>query len=223
LRISEQDHYNQIKITLEKIMDSKDDVSTEISELTNSLQSIKNISDSISKSIVKNTLQQLSSVTIEFEKQIVHLKSHTEGINTSLSEGEDKLNKIRQESELIMKQMSLSAKKMDEIEKQNSGLHNIYETIKELMKEIEIIKVDYVRSQAQLSLISKEFQLAENEQIDEMKIQIENLSETLAQRIDDSLKKLHEHYHIADDDISQSVQLLAKRAQIQKGYSQLDG
>jgi len=50
---------------------------------------------------------------------------------------------------------------------------------------------------------------------------MEALITNLTKKIDDSLEKLHEHYHIASDDITQSVQILAKKAQLQKGYTDL--
>ena len=87
---------------------------------------------------------------------------------------------------------------------------------------MEVIKADYVKSQAQLSVISRELKSSVDEQIDTMKQQIETLGETLTQKIEESLEKLHEHYHIADDDITQSVQILAKKAQLQRGYTELD-
>jgi len=222
LRVAEQDHYNQLKKVLENAVDSRSDMAEDVEELKANIESMKHLSDTIAQSIIKHTLQQLSGVSKAFENQIVSLKSHSEGIKTSLTEGESTLGTIRQESEMIMKQMILSSNKMSEVEEQNRGLHNIYSTIKELMADMEVIKADYVKSQAQLSVISREFQSAENEQIEAMKVQIENLSESLAQKIDDSLEKLHEHYHIADGDISQSVQILAKKAQLQKGYGDFE-
>ena len=222
LRVAEQDHYNQLKKVLERAVESRGDIAEDVEELNKNILSMKNLSETIAQSIIKHTLQQLSGVSKAFENQVISLKSHTEGIKTSLSEGESTLGTIREESEMIMKQMILSSKRMSEVQEQNQGLHNIYSTIKELMVDMEVIKADYVKSQAQLSVISREFQSAENEQIEAMKVQIETLSETLSQKIDDSLEKLHEHYHIADGDISQSVQMLAKRAQIQKGYGDFE-
>ena len=55
-----------------------------------------------------------------------------------------------------------------------------------------------------------------------MKVRIDDLSDTLSNKIDESLEKLHEHFHIADGEISQSVQILAKRAQLKNGYTELD-
>lgn len=56
----------------------------------------------------------------------------------------------------------------------------------------------------------------------QMKSKIDALGETLTLKIDESLEKLHKHYHIAGDDITKSVQMLSKRAQFQKGYSDSD-
>jgi len=221
LRIAEQDHYNKLNSTLLKAVDSRGEISEDMELLKESLFSMKNISNDIANTITKHTLQQLAGVTRSFEGEILSLKSHAEGITTSLFESENTLAKIREQSEMIMKQMSLSSKKMNGLEEQNTGLHDVYSTIKELMVDMEVIKADYVKSQAQLSVISHELKSNEDEQIDTMKHQIETLGEVLTKRIEESLSKLHQHYHIADDDITQSVQILAKKAQLQRGYTQL--
>ena len=222
LRVAEQDHYNQIKATLNKAVESRGDMSGEIEELKVNLESIKNVSDTIANTITKQTLQQLSGVTKAFENQIIALKSHAEGVRTSLSEGDNTLANIRIQSEMIMKQMSLSSHKMDELEKQNNGLHDIYSNIKDLMKDMEMVKSDYVKSQSQLLQISQELSTSKDEQIEALKTQVESLSDVLTRKIDDSLEKLHEHYHIADEDITQSVQILAKKAQLKSGYTELE-
>jgi len=220
LRVAEQDHYNKLNGTLLRAVDSRGEIAEDMELLKESLFSIKSMSSDISNAITRHTLQQLAGVTKSFENEILSLKSHTEGVKTSLYESENTLSGIREESEMIMKQMALSSKKMSDLEEQSRGLHDVYSTIKELMLDLEVIKADYVKSQAQLSIISHELKSSEDEQIDTMKHQIETLGEVLTKRIEESLSKLHEHYHIADDDITQSVQILAKKAQLQKGYSQ---
>lgn len=222
LRVAEQDHYNQIKTTLDKAVESRFDISEDLDDLKDNLSSMRAISDDIAKAITRHTLEQLSGVTKTFENQIVSLKSHTESISTSLYESENRLNAIREQSEMIMKQMLLSSKKMNELESQNSGLYDIYSTIKSLVGEIEIIKADYVKAQSQLSSISSELNSKKEDEVDAMKEQMEALIVILTKRIDDSLEKLHQHYHIASEDITKSVQILAKKAQLQKGYADLN-
>ncbi len=215
LRVSEQEHYNKLKTILDKAVENRDDISKDIDELKSYLSSMKSISDDIAKSITKHTLQQLSGVTEAFQKQIVSLKAHSESIRTSLYEGENRLSGIREQSEMIMKQMILSSKKMDELESKNSGLYDIYTILNELIKDMQNIKADYVKSQSQLSIIAQDMKISGAKQI-------EAIGKVLTQKIDDSLEKLHEHYHIADEDITKSVQILAKKAQLQKGYTDLD-
>ena len=222
LRVAEQDHYNQLKSTLQNAVESRSDISEDMDELKDKLGSMKNISDSIAKSITQHTLEQMSGVTKAFENQIIALKSHAESVKTSLFEGDKRLDNIRTQSEMIMKQMLLSSQKMNEFEKQNSGLYDVYSTARELVNDIEKIKDDYIASQSQLTQISKELSTSKDEQIYTMQKQIESLSDTLTQKIEESLEKLHEHYHIADDDITQSVQILAKKAQLKSGYTELD-
>ena len=221
LRVAEQDHYNKTKATLQKALENKYDVSEDIESLKENLTSMRAISDDIARAITKHTLEQLSGITKAFENQIVSLKSHTEGVSTALYEGENRLNSIREQSEMIMNQMVLSSKKMNELEEKNSGLHDIYTTIKDLVQEIEHIKADYVKSQAQLSSIVNNLSRAQEEEINSVKEQMEDLIVILTKKIDNSLDKLHEHYHIASQDITSSVQVLAKKAQL-KGYTDLN-
>ncbi len=222
LRIAEQDHHNKVKIMLSKAIESRGDISEDLSDLKNSLDGMKNISDAIANSITTKATEQLSHVMNSFESQILSLKSYAEGVRTSLSESENTLASIKDKSEMLMKQMVLSSNKMDELESQNKGLHNVYSVVKELVKDMEIIKADYVKSQSQLSIIANELRSTEEDQIENMKNQIETLSSVLTKSIDDSLEKLHQHYHIAGENITQSVQELTKKAQLKNGYNQLD-
>ncbi len=222
LRVSEQDHFNKIKSTLEKAVESRYDMSEDIDLLKEKLANISSIASTIAKTIVDDTLDQLSGVTKSFQSQIITLKSHSEGINTSLYESENRLNGIKEQSEMIMKQMILSSKKMGDLEVQNSGLHDLYASIKSLVGEVENIKADYVKSQAQLGGIATELSKSQEDEMKDIKEQMESLFEILTMRIDEALDKLNEHYHIASDNITQSVQVLSKKAQLQKGYTELD-
>jgi len=220
LRVAEQDHYNKLNILLQKGVTSRGDISQDIETLKESLASMKNISNEIANSIVKHTLSQLSGVTNSFESQIIGLKSHTESVTMSLSEGENTLGNIRIQSEMIMKQMVLSASKMKELEEQNSGLHDVYATLKEIISGVEAVKSDYVKSQAQLGIISGELAVSKDEQVIEMRNTIDDLSESLSLKIDESLEKLHEHFHMTEGEISPSLQILTKRAKLKSGYGE---
>ncbi len=218
LRITEQEHFNYLKAVLHKAVQSRDEMTEDLETISVKLTGMKNISQDIASSVTAHTLEQLSGVTQAFEKQVLSLKSHTESVSISLYEGENRLAGIRQQSEMIMQQMVLSSKKMDELKSKNDALHNIYATAKELIGDIERIKTDYVKSQSQLANIAKEMKYSEEEQIESLKSHVEMLSAVLTTKIESSLALLHQHYHIAEGDISQSVQILAKKLQVKKGY-----
>jgi len=222
LRVSEQDHYNKLADLLEKIVSSRNDIDNELNRLKESLKSIKIISDDVAKNIVDKSYAKLAARTQEFEAQLVSLKLHAEGIKTSLYEDENVLTNIRTQSEMIMKQMKLSADQMSELEKKNSNFVKVYDEMYKLIDEIQKIKADYVKAQAQLTQLSNEMQHIKEENLGQMYKKIDSLGIEISKKVDDSLEKLHEHYHIADDNITQSVKIMAKKAQLKKGYSDFE-
>ena len=123
--------------------------------------------------------------------------------------------------ELMLKGITQD-KKMTVLESQNSGLHDVYASIKDLVSDIEVVKSDYVKSQAELGMIVKELKQSQTQEIESVKEQMESLIVVLTNKVDNSLETLHKHYNIANEDISKSVQFLAKQAQVKKGYSDLE-
>lgn len=222
LRVAEQDHFNKLNKIIEKSLENRIDVSEEVASLKENITSMRGLSDEIARSITRHTLQQLSDVTKAFEGQILLLKTHAEGVKTSLDEGENTLGSIKNQSEMIMKQMVLSSNRMKELKEKNDALSDLYSLIKELMLDVESIKSDYVKSQAQLELIAYDFKSYEKNQIGQMTSEIDALSETLTHKIDSSLEKLHEHYHLAQEGITKSVKILSQKAKVQNGYQDLE-
>lgn len=222
IRVAEQDHFNKVKATLAKALESRGEIAEEIEKLKESLQVMSNVSQTIAKTIIRHTIDELSDITKPFEKEILSLKSHSEGLSTSLYESENKLSGIREQSELIMKQMILSSKKMNELETQNRGLHDIYATMRDLMKDIEVIKSEYVKSQSQLGMIIKDFRDSRDDEIGSIKEQMDSLRVALTAKVDNFLEKLDEHQHTTSEDISPSVKFLSKQAQLKNRYSELD-
>jgi len=218
LRISEQDHYNKLNASLQKVSENKDDLKKDFEEVKSSMLQVKSLSHNISEAIVSQTLSRVHEISRIFEEELNRLKSHSESLNMALYEGENKIDKISKESELLLKQMSLSSNKMDEMQGQSTNLNDVYVTLKSLMSDIEMVKADYVKSQSQLSLLSRELSQSQEEDIINVKEQMEELITVLTDKIDNSLDKLHQHYHITSEDLSQSVQVLAKKVQSQKGY-----
>lgn len=219
LRVAEQDHFNKVKSILAKAVESRCDMTQELNELKNDMLEMKNNSKNIANEIIKQTTKELHNVATSFEKQLLFLKSHTEDINTSLYEDENRLKNIKENSEIIMRQMVLSSNKMGELEDKTIKLNSVYMSMKSLLNDIEVLKSEYIKAQAQLSLIIRDFKNSKDDDIDNIKEQMESLIVILTAKIDNSLEKLHSHYNIANEDISQSVKILAKKSQLKSSYT----
>ncbi len=222
LRVAEQDHFNKVKAMLAKALEERGDIVQQAQELKENMHAIGNISQTISKTITKQTIENLADITKPFEREIMLLKSHAEGFKTSLYESENKLGGIKEQSELIMKQMVLSSKKMNELEAKNSSLHDIYSTMRELIKDIESIKSEYVKSQSQLSMIVKEFGDIKESELNDLKSEMSLFKSSLTQKVEDSLEKFYKEYHVANEEISPSVKFLSKQAQLKSRYTDLE-
>ena len=222
LRVAEQDHYNKLTLLLQKAVESRYDIAEDVEELKQNLDSMKLLSEDISKEIVDKTVAKMNLLTDEFEGHIISLKLHAEALKTSLYEDENVLSNIRTQSEMIMKQMVLSATQMDEFEKQNSHIITLYDDMKILMNDIERIKSDYVKSQAQLTQLAIELETKKDANYREIKENVENLTMIFSKKLDESLEKLYKHYHMTNENISESVKLMVKKAQLHKSYSDLD-
>jgi chromosome segregation ATPase len=221
LRIAEQDHFNKVKTTLSKAIESRESIKNELEELRESLHAISTISQTIAKSVTKHTNEQLSEVIRPFEKEIISLKSHTEGVNTSLYESESKLHNIQERSELIMNQMNLSSKKMQELQSQNSSLHDIYAMMRDLMRDIEIIKSEYVKSQSQLSIIVDDFKEIKEDDRAAYKAQTDDFLSKLNSEVETIMQKLNTH-STQTEDVASNLKFLSKQAQLKNRYSDLD-
>jgi len=222
LRVSEQDHYNKLSDLLAKVAQSRYDIDTEFLEMKESLQSIKGISENIAQTIVEKTQMKLTTLTKEFESQLVSLKLHAEGVKTLLYEDENVLNGIRTQSEMILKQMKLSAKQMEELEKRNSTIVKIMNDINEIVSEVEKIKADYAQAYSELTQLSQNLQIVKDEEFLEMPIKMEKLAAQLSEKLETSLEKLHEKYHTTNENLTESVKIMAKKAQLLKGYSSFE-
>ncbi len=219
LRVAEQDHYNKLSSLLERAVDSRGDISEDIDDLKESIESMKSISKEVARSITKHTLEELSGVTKAFESQIVTLKSHTEAITTALQESDTTLGTIRSQSEIIMKQMVLSADKMKTLQEENNSLQSIYVTLKNLIEDVESVKIDYIKNQAELGHITQSFSTTQNNQLLAMKEELNTLEDSLTKKIEQFLEKMDEESGKIESGKEQSMQILAKQLKFKSGYA----
>lgn len=211
LRIAEQDHYKKLQNLLHETLDSRFNLTDNINELKAKFDELKVMAGDISQDIVSQTSSKLSALTKAFETEIVLLKSHASSIDTTLSESENRLVNVKSQSEMIIKQMILSSKNMNELQSKTEELPKIFSQFNNLLKDIEVVKSDYVKSQSQLSNLLKTFETATADELSKMSDILEG-----------SLEKINAYNEKIDNNQTQNVQLLTKKAQLKKGYSDVE-
>ena len=218
LRIAEQDHFNQLKNAMETMHKEVEN---------NSLQSVKTMLSSYHEqqqnslnSLIDYSKNGINSALHDFNKKLQDLRSQSEGIQTVLQEDEALLNNVRSQSELIVKQMVLSSKQMENMAKKGEEVEALFLPVSELSGRLIAIKDDYIRSKLELNMLSESLKNMEAFQFEKMREHIEGITQEISERVDASLEKLHEHYHIAQKDVSQTVKELSAKARSSKSYSE---
>ena len=214
LRISEQDHFNRIKKAFDQANENRCDIKDEIADVKHEINILQSMSKDVAEKIIEATLGELSGVILEFQRQLNTLRAQSESVSTSLSEGENILGNARSKSEMLMKQIILSSNNMKTLVDSSRSLTMIYEPIKNLISEIQSIKADYQAAHQELGDLATLLTITEKEQIEVMKVKVDELSEKLIEKIDVSLQKLHTHYHIASNEVTSTVSELAKKAKL---------
>ena len=204
LRVAEQDHYRKLQTLLNEALENKFNFTDDIKEFKIKLEELKLIANDVSVEIISQTLNKMSDVTKAFENEILLLKSHASSIDTSLSEGETILANIKNQSEMIMKQMILSSKKMKELEDKTNDFSSLFLKFGTVIVDVESIKSDYIKSQSQLSNIVQDVEYSTTKEL-----------RIMNKKIDEAIEKI-------DNYSTKNMNLLAKKAQLKKGYTDLD-
>ena len=219
LRIAEQDHFNQLKQALKSLGEAPHENGEKaLLAIESAVAKLEKVHLEGAAAMTARAGREFEQLSADLSRRLNLLKSQSESFSTALSEDENLLRELRNQSELVMKQMLLSAKSMDEIVGSSERIRDLYAPLQGLIEEVENVHGDYVKAKVQLETLAASLENMDALQVEQMRRQIEALSENLSERIDNSLEKLHEHYHIAQKDISQSVKELSSRAKLQQSY-----
>ncbi|MDX1296002.1 MAG: hypothetical protein R3302_07035 [Sulfurimonadaceae bacterium] len=221
LRIAEQDHFNQLKQALKRLEEMPRDTTNEeaVQAIENGIKRLEAMQEEVGAAIGRQAGSEFDKIVEDLSHRFKLLKSQSESFSVALNEDENILRELRSQSELVMKQILLTAKSMDDVVANSERVRELYKPLNDLIAEIENVHSDYVKAKVKLDMLTTSLQSMDEMQIEKMREHIEELSVKLSERIDSSLQKLHEHYHIAQKDISQSVQELSSRAKLHQSYN----
>ncbi len=218
LRISEAEHFKELQQDLKEYFGHKQTILEDIKELKKSFLSLSDIPDTVSKESILLLSKHLNKFFDGFKNEILFLTNQAEGMKTIINESENKIYRIKEQSFEVENNLDTITKEIDNINSFYEYIQKITSAYNELFEKISVIKKEFETSIYRLNSITQEFKDDEKEYIDELNKKVELLAKNIEEKIEISLEELRKHYHITHEEITDSVKVLAKKAQIQKGY-----
>jgi hypothetical protein len=145
LRISEQDHFNQLKSVIKTTNDEKKEHHDEIIRIAHILEKLQK-AQSV-EGVTETLKRELSVIVSDFSRHIQAILSKGDGVVNTLRETEIALKSSRDQSELILQQMVLSSKQMRELSHNTKDINdslrplgNLFDSAESMFKEFLIAK-----------------------------------------------------------------------------------
>jgi hypothetical protein len=174
LRISEQDHFNQLKNAAKISAEDKKAYQEE-------LEQVKIILDKLAKSqsmdgVIGHLEHEFSRIIHEFSRHIQTIGSKSEGIVTTLLENEKILKGSREQSELIMQQMVLSSNHMREMSHNSKELNESIKSLGHLFSSAQSLHKEFIQAKNQLSESIVTLEGYEKQEHRELREHLENVA-----------------------------------------------
>lgn len=174
LRISEQDHFNQLKNALKASSDDKKEFHDELIQIKIVLQRLHE-SHSMDP-IIGHLEQEFTRIIQEFSRHIQTIGSKSESIVTTLLENEKILKGSREQSELIMQQMVLSSNHMREMSQNSKELNESIKPLGHLFSAAELLHKEFILAKSKLTELIVTLEGYEKQEHRELREHLENVA-----------------------------------------------
>ena len=219
LRIANKEQFEKITASLEATLGTKESLDKELESLQQKVAALKNDTDTIAKEIVTKASSRLEAAIKALQKEFVTILGDSQTLKTKLLESENKLEAIKTQSEFVIRQMVLVSKKMESFEEKKEMISKSVSEAIPVMQQMRKLQESYERILERYEELAKE--LSSRQQ--ESKELLEAMIVSLPKELEASLHKLEEKLESRHETVSESMKLLAKQAQLQKGgYTEAD-
>lgn len=216
LRISEQDHFNQLKNAAKISAEDKKAYQEE-------LEQVKIILEKLAKSqsmegLIAHLEHEFTSIIHEFSRHIQTIGSKSEGIVTTLLENEKILKGSREQSELIMQQMVLSSNHMREMSQNSKELNDAMKPLGNLFNSAQSLHKEFIHAKSQLSELVVTLEGYEKQEHRELREHLENVAnEAIVQMklFTQILTQPDHHHHVS----AKEVVDLAHKVKLHQSYT----
>lgn len=222
LRIAEQDHYHKLQSTINSMNESKDDSSMQeaVKVLSMQLDEIENSFKDSAFSVVNEAKAKMNTMIESMNVGLQTTKQLGESVMLSTQEYESKLQELHKQAGSLLQKSDTIHESMEDTYAQSQKIRPVYASLNELISRLMDIYAEYKHAKKELTLVASELGNAEERHFELMDKKIDALSKEIHVKMDDSLRELKDHYHLADRDVTSTVKTLAAKAQLQKSYGE---
>ncbi len=216
LRADHQKSSESVLALLESIQKDGSLSAGEFDLLKKSVAEFNANSKEMATNITNALLSQSKEVVGSMLNVLKRVDSHAQHIDTLLYESESRLANIKNNSEVVMRQLVLSAKKLEEVQGVSIKLESASSQISDLASEIEKIKEDYARSKLSLDGVVGDFERQSVAHFGAVKNELSFMVQDVNSRIDELLQRLDgikQH-----SEASENLQLLARQTKLKSSY-----
>lgn len=174
LRISEQDHFNQLKNAAKVSLENKEEVNQELMHIKILLEKLYK-SQSM-ESVIAQMEEEFSRIIHEFSRHIQTIGSKSESIVTTLLENEKILKGSREQSELIMQQMVLSSNHMREMSLNSKELNESIKPLGDLFGSAQSLHKEFMLAKSKLAELVVTLEGYEKQEHRELREHLENVA-----------------------------------------------
>lgn len=202
LRISEQDHFNQLKNAAKISSEDKKAYQEE-------LEQVKIILEKLAKSqsidgVIGHLEHEFGRIIHEFSRHIQTIGSKSEGIVTTLLENEKILKGSREQSELIMQQMVLSSGHMREMSQSSKELTESIKPLGHLFSSAQLLHKEFTLAKSKLTELLVTLEGYEKHEHRELREHLENVAnEAIVQMklFTQTLMQQDHHHHVSPQEV----------------------
>ena len=213
LRIANKEQFEKILRSLEATLGTKESLEKKLLSLQTKIEGIQDVADTIAEQIVRKTTTELDAATKNLLEEYTTLFRHAETLKTELLASETKIEAIKTQSEFVIRQMVVVAKKMESFEAKKEIFAKSVDETAALLQKIDRMQMRYEDLFEEFEQLAGALQQKQGELANEM----HELLQKLPGEIEEKLAKLEEQMISKSETVSESVKLLAKQAQMQKG------
>lgn len=216
LRISEQDHFNQLKHAIYDANEEKNTLQSQLQEMYNVLKKLAH--GETEQTIIHQLEHEMDRITAEFSHKIQNIGAKSEAIVTRLLENDAILKGAREQSELIMQQMVLSSHQMKEMNQTYKELHDSTKPLGELFLSAEALYKEIVLTKSKLNELVITLESYEKQEHRSLRENLENVAnEAIAQMklFSEQISNPQHRHEITPKE----VQELAHKVKLHQSYS----